>query len=118
MDRGKRVCTGCEGIDVPVPTPDAPDADLIVCEVQVPADTGKGICDVLGDLEDSARLFTDEGLVIRDEFRATREDRDWLLSAQSPEILRAPRRRAPRGRREPWLSETIREWRGPGCSGS
>lgn len=89
LDRGNRICTGCEGIDVPVPTLDAPDADLIVCEVQVPAVTGKGLCDVLGDLEDSARLFTVEGLVLRDKFRATREGRDWLLSAQSPAALRA-----------------------------
>jgi FkbM family methyltransferase len=59
----------------------------MVCEVLTSADTGEALWDVLGPLGYRAWLFTDEGLVLRDALRATREGRDWLLSAEAPEEL-------------------------------
>lgn len=61
----------------------------MICEVLMSADTGQEIWDVLGPLGYRAWLFTDGGLVARDALRATREGRDWLLSAQAPEALLA-----------------------------
>jgi FkbM family methyltransferase len=61
----------------------------MVCEVLMSADTGQEIWDVLGPLGYRAWLFTDAGLVARDALRATRDGRDWLLSAESPDVLRA-----------------------------
>jgi len=61
----------------------------MVCEVLMSADTGEAIWEVLGPLGYRAWLFTDAGLVARDALRATREGRDWLLSAEEPEVLRA-----------------------------
>jgi FkbM family methyltransferase len=61
----------------------------MVCEVLTSADTGQDIWEVLGPLGYRAWLFTDAGLLARDELRATREGRDWLLSAEDPAVLRA-----------------------------
>lgn len=60
----------------------------LICEVLVSADTGKDIWDVLGPLGYRPWLFTESGLEPRDSLKATREGRDWLLSADSPESLR------------------------------
>jgi FkbM family methyltransferase len=69
----------------------------MVCEVLTSADTGKELWDVLGRLGYRAWLFTDEGLAPRDTLRATREGRDWLLSAEAPEKLGVRLGRVPLG---------------------